>query len=466
MATMTWARRCGAIAGLLALAACGDGPTEVESKPKPTFPVPDEALAAMTCTVQVATSGVTCDAVSPVSGSAQAIIGGQNQKVRLTASNLTIAGNTASFNTTITNLMPFRMGTADGTATTGIRVFFFAGPTATGTGSVDVANPDGTMPVSGLEQPYYHYPEVLALNQTSSAKQWKFTLNGGVQAFTFKVYLQTELLPVVVFDRLVAGNRDVYRVALDGNDLTRLTTNTGEDLDAAVGGGLVVFTSYRNGNAELYSVPLLGGTETRLTNTPSVTETDAALSRDGTRLAYSADPTGSAKIWIANANGTGAARATPVGFGLEASPDAGPAWFPNTDNNRLAYVSTGGGTADIYNLIVGSTPTLLTGNPNSAEITPSFSPEGTMLSYSSNVTGDTELYVRNLSSGSVARLTTRTMTDGAGTWTPDGRIVYLAYTGTGTDNQLRWLRPGTPQAGTIPLAGTGVVLRPVAVPGY
>lgn len=463
---MAWARRSGAIAGILALAACGDGPTEVIVEPKPEFPVPDAALAAMTCTVQVASAAVECDAVSPANVSAAAIIGGQNQKVRLTATNLTIAGGTASFNTTITNLMPFRMGTADGTATTGIKVFFFAGPSAVGAGSVDVANPDGTISLVNGDQPYYSYPQVLALNQTSSAKQWRFTLNGDVTSFSFKVYLQTELLPVVVFDRLVGGNRDLYRVALDGSDLTRLTTNTGEDLDAAVGGGLVVFTSYRNGNAELYSIPLLGGAETRLTTTPSVTETDAALSRDGTRLAYSADPTGSAKIWIANSDGTQPVRATPVGFGLEASPDAGPAWHPDSRNNRLAYVSTGGGTADIYNLPVGGTPTLLAGGSNSAEITPAFSPDGNMLSYSSNISGDTELYVRDLTSGTSTRLTNRAMTDGAGTWTPDGRIIYLAYTGSGTDNQLRWLRPGTSQAGTIPLTGTGVVLRPVAVPGY
>lgn len=464
---MTWARRLGAIAGLAAFAACGgDGPTEViEPKPKPEFPVPADALAAMTCTVQVTGSAVTCDATVPAGVSASAIIGGQNQKVRLAATGLTIAGGTASFSTTITNLMPFRMGTADGATVTGIKVFFFAGPTAVGSGSVDVANADGTITAPNGEQPYFNYPQVVALNQTSAAKQWRFTLNGDVQSFTFKVYLQTELLPVVVFDRLVGGNRDLYRVALDGSDLVRLTTNGGEDLDAAVGGGLVVFTSYRNGNAELYSIPLLGGTETRLTTTPSVTETDAALSIDGTRLAYSADPTGSAKIWTANPDGTGAARATPVGFGLEASPDAGPAWFPGSDT-RLAYVSTGAGTADIYNLVAGSTPTLLAGGSGSAEITPAFSPDGLKLSYSSNVSGDTELYMRELSSGTVTRLTNRARTDGAGTWTPDGRIVYLAYGATGAENTLSWLRPGTSQAGTIPLPGTGTALRPVAVPKY
>jgi TolB protein len=135
---------------------------------------------------------------------------------------------------------------------------------------------------------------------------------------------------------------------------------------------------------------------------------------------------------------------------------------------RLAFVSTGAGSADVYNMVSGGTPTLLVGGANSAEITPAFSPDGTQLSYSSNANdGNTELYLLQLATGSVTRLTNRALTDGAGTWSPDGKyIIYLAYTGSGTDNQLRWIRPSTGATGTIPLAGTGVVLRPHAVPRY
>jgi hypothetical protein len=462
VATTFPVRLAGAVATLLAMTACSDGTGPGEKPvPHPEFPVPATALAALTCNADLQAHAVTCEPLStPASGSF--VLGGQGKNLTLTGTNLAVANGVATFDVTVQNLMVFRMGT-DGVTTSGIKVFFYSGPTSGGAGSVDVQNPDGTDAVLNGDQPYYTYPQVLAYNQVSAPRQWRFTLNGNVPSFSFKVYVQTELLPVLVFDRLVAGNRDLYRVALDGSDLTRLTTNPGEDMDATVGGGTVVFTSYRDGNAELYSVPLLGGAETRLTTTPAVTESDAALSNDGTRLAYSADPSGAAKIWLANANGTGAVRATP-GFGLDASPDAGPAWFPGS-TTRLAFVTTSNGTADIYDVTVGSTPTLLKGG-NSAEITPAWNLDGTKMSYSSNTTGDTELYLLDVATKVSTRLTTRTLTDGAGSWTPDGRIVYLAYTGTGTDNQLRWINPTTLAAANIPLTGTGTVLRPVAVPRF
>src|SRR5205807_5891481 len=74
--------------------------------------------------------------------------------------------------------------------------------------------------------------------------------------------------PAIVFDWMRNGNRDIYRAALDGRDVVRLTSDPGDDQHPTERAGAVVFTSYRDGHAQLYAVAATGGgTARRLTNT-------------------------------------------------------------------------------------------------------------------------------------------------------------------------------------------------------
>src|SRR5699024_5276040 len=102
--------------------------------------------------------------------------------------------------------------------------------------------------------------------------------------------------PVVVFDRFVDGNRDIWAVALDGEDLRRLTTHSSHDSDPSSAAGIVTFVSYRNGNADLYSVPLDGGDERRLT-TGARNEASPSMSSDGRRVVYTSDLAIVTKLW-------------------------------------------------------------------------------------------------------------------------------------------------------------------------
>jgi TolB protein len=366
----------------------------------------------------------------------------------------------------VQNLLVQKMGTANGTTVSGVSIFFHSGPNVSGgtLGSAEVRNADGEgFFTTGAPQPYFHWSEVLSQNAVSMAKRWEFDTSGPDVRFQFIVYIRTELLPVVLFDRSVSGNRDIYRVALDGSDLVRMTTATGDDVNPTVGGNLVVFTSFRSGNAELWSMPLTGGAETRLT-TSSAAETDPALSADGTRLAYVTNAQfGTGKVWTATPQLTGAARATPAGFGLDGAPELGPAWAPT--GNHLAIVSTGAGSPDIFDYTMPGTPTLLAGLADYSEVDPAWSPDGTRIVYVSTVTGGGDLYLIRVSDGQVTQLTTREGADAAPTWLRDGRIVYQAWLSSSVV-ELRWLNPGNPaDTGTIPVpAGGGRIDRPYAVP--
>jgi len=460
------ARFSGAACTLLLAAACADGFSSPLDPPPPA-PVPGDALEVVSCQADVRAGSVKCGPYEGVGGggvSAARILGGQGINVRLANTNVQYDPSTEIFSmdVTVQNLLAQRLGTPDGTAVTGVTVFFPSEPTVVGSagGAVSVRNADGEGVFTGSAQSYFHYPQVLSTDAVSEPHRWEFNCSPAVERFTFLVYLRADVLPVIVFDAVVNGNRDIWRVALDGGDLVRLTTHIGDDRNATVGGNRVVFTSYRNGAADLYAVPLAGGAETRVTATAGASETDPALTYDGTRLAFASDAAlGVSKVWIANPDGTGAVRATPPTFGSGASPEVSPSWGPR--NDRLALVATSGGSADVYDMVLGATPLpLATGT--TAEVNPAWSPDGRTLAYVTNLTGAGDVYLYEVEGGQRTRLTTAPEADLYPTWLLDGRIVYSRSL-AGGGKELRWLDPASPASeGVVPLSAGMVADRPYA----
>ena len=414
----------GALAALVVLAACSEqgGVTLPPENPAPAAP-----LAAIACTASVGEGRVQCaEGSGPAGVRADRVIGGQHVNVTVSSSNVAYDSTLQefSFDVTVQNLLVQRMG-SDGATVKGLNVFFASGPnTTSGTGVGSVKNADGLDAFTGSFQPYFHYPEALGPQAVSAAKHWVLDMPKTVKTFSFTLYISAPLVPVIVFEMWPSGNYDVYRMGIDGNDLVKLTTSGSSDGGATTAKGNVVFTSYRNGNAELYSVPLIGGTETRLTTSTSTQETAPALSPDGTKLAWVAGPSGGlTKVWTGSATATGGVMATPSGF-----PDAiqsSPNWASAT---RLAFTMANASSADVYDFTLGGAPTLLAGG-SSADVEPAWSPDGSMVVFASNRGGDTDLYLLNVGTGAVTRLTTRSGSDGAPTWLADGRIVFTCITG-------------------------------------
>lgn len=259
--------------------------------------------------------------------------------------------------------------------------------------------------------------------------------------------------PMILFDMVVDGNRDLYRAALDGRDLERLTTHAAADYDPTVAGDLVVFVSERDGNKELYSLTLGGGAEQRLTHT-AISDVYPALSPDGKRLAF-ARGSGLTRLLVAAPDASGAVRPDPS-HGHEGTLEIAPAWGP--DGKMLVFVSTAAGNPDLY-LWDGREATLLEASP-AGDFEPAISPDGRYVAFSSNRTGDVELYLLDLEDRTVRRLTEREGSDGFPAWLPDGRIVYVAY--TGTTPELRWLDPADPSV-TVPIPLEGSPGNPVAM---
>jgi hypothetical protein len=123
--------------------------------------------------------------------------GPQGTYVTLASTGTTYNGtSTFSTNVTVQNRSAQTMGTANGTTphADGVRVFFLSGPAVTaGTGTVDVANEDGTATITAAGQAYFTYPGVLAPGQTSAPKLWSFNVPNTVTTFSFTVLVNARV---------------------------------------------------------------------------------------------------------------------------------------------------------------------------------------------------------------------------------------------------------------------------------
>src|SRR5438552_2831006 len=184
------------------VAACSDSAA-------PTAPTAQFRTELVTCEASVPAGTLTCASSQPQTGrplqaapgmSFDLILGGQGALVRLASSGTAYNAGTQVFtsNVTVENLIAQPMNTTNGTTPDagGIKVFFHSGPTVTGgTGTVTIANADGTGSFTGASQPYFLYSSgaVLASGATTSAKNWQFTVPTTVTTFAFQVFVTTRL---------------------------------------------------------------------------------------------------------------------------------------------------------------------------------------------------------------------------------------------------------------------------------
>lgn len=248
---------------------------------------------------------------------------------------------------------------------------------------------------------------------------------------------------VLVFDMLHEGQRDIFRVELDGSGLTRLTEDPGEDIAPTAAGDHVVFTSFRDGRAQLYAVPLDGGDAVRVTE-GAASHTDPSLSPDA-GLAYVSDASGSPRLWIAEEIGAEPGRLTD-GFGHGAALELSPGWSP--DGDRLVFVSTTRGNSDLWvaDLENDTLYSLVSGS--ATYLHPAWGPGGD-IAFTSDRNGDLGIHwIR--SPGLVDRLTPGWERAGEPAWLDADTLVYVTFDVDG-GTRLRWLETTGSAGDDIPL---------------
>ncbi len=233
------------------------------------------------------------------------------------------------------------------------------------------------------------------------------------------------------------GQWDLYSLTPAGRDLRQLTNNTFEETDPAYSpdGRKIAFAARREQNWDIYVLDLVSGAESRLTDSPHY-DGAPTWSPDGQRLAYESYRSGNLDLWQIDVAGA----EEPVNLTADsAAGDFAPAWSP--DGRFIAFTSWRAeevddskgiiNNKDLYLLEVETGQiSRLTDSP-AAEEWPAWPPDGQQLAFVNNDLGDREVFTLDpaeppVAGGVVAAVTWLGRTDGPA-WSPDGQSIAAVF---------------------------------------
>jgi len=100
--------------------------------------------------------------------------------------------HTWQFTAYVQNLLKQPIGTLNGSTVTGVKVFISDFHVTAGTGTVSVANADGTSTFTAPNQPYFNYNQIVTPSGYTSNKLWKFNVPNTVTAVSMSILISTD----------------------------------------------------------------------------------------------------------------------------------------------------------------------------------------------------------------------------------------------------------------------------------
>jgi Tol biopolymer transport system component len=259
-------------------------------------------------------------------------------------------------------------------------------------------------------------------------------------AFTLPAGAQTPPNGLIAFNSYKSADGDIYVVNPDGTGEINVTGDQppgeGHDdqgADWSPDGSLIAFTRYRFTEGSDVHVISPDGSGLRAVTEEQGTFEDPVLnsqpdwSPDGTRLAFTSDREGNLEIWQIDADGT-----DPVQLTSTDGParNIQPAW--SSDGTKIAFVSTQAGTGqDLWVMDAdGSDPINLTNVPdfNTNYWHPTWSPDGTKLAFTKSSrawNGETwvdqnDIWMSNPDGSGAVNLTDSPESEYTPSFSPDG----------------------------------------------
>jgi TolB protein len=146
------------------------------------------------------------------------------------------------------------------------------------------------------------------------------------------------------------GNPDIYRVDLDGENMTRITNGPGTAMnvepDVSPDASRIAFSSDRSGKPMIYTMSASGGDVKRLTYAGDYNSTPS-WSPDGKKLAFAGFDKGHFDLFVMDADGTNMIRLTDARRANgRAANNENPSFSP--DGRHIVFVSDRSGSRQIY----------------------------------------------------------------------------------------------------------------------
>lgn len=203
---------------------------------------------------------------------------------------------------------------------------------------------------------------------------------------------------LIVFNSDKVWTQDLYLLALVPSISERRLTR-GFSLDQSAtwspDGRRITYSS----NSDIYIMNANGSGRVNITGNRAI-DVSPTWSPDGRQIAFVSDRTGSPKVYVMNSDGSGVRKITSGRY------DTSPSWSPSNDINRIAFVRVEGSEANIFTVNPdGSDEQRLTRSSGRNE-TPSWSPDGHYIAFSSTRGGAKDIYVMYLNGENQKQLTT------------------------------------------------------------
>lgn len=306
--------------GGLTLAACQDTvPTANRPPDPPTGPAARPVhLQELVCRGDLATETLACAPPDSAVATLDLIVGGQNVYVRLTSSGVAYNSGTGqfTFTTTVQNLIPQPLGTADGAApdVNGVRVFFQDGPAVTGgTGTASVV-PDGFATFTAAGQAFYQYNEILWQNDVSAGRTWTLVMPPTVTTFEFHVLVSAAVPFPDGYISVDGGLPGFYAGNFHPGNPHQLTAASKTVVGNTIPGTTITFSS---------EDPLCAAVDAGGLLTPLRASNCDIEATDGTRTGYvNLTVTGTTRVWDGSASADWANGANWAGDLVPAEEDS------------------------------------------------------------------------------------------------------------------------------------------------
>jgi len=235
--------------------------------------------------------------------------------------------------------------------------------------------------------------------------------------------------------RSIAGRDpvgDVFRMAADGSDVTRLTRASRWYLGPIPSpDGQSVGVTFFRADTHKWTIGLLpatGGDPALLTDGQSNDILDG-FSPDGTRVLFHSDREGEHQIYTIGVDGSGRTRLTT------GRANWGGSW--SADGRTIAFNSNRTGRLQIYTMSPDGSNQRQLITSNADDWLPSWSADGTKIAFNSNRGGHTQIYVAQADGTGQQNLVQNPgvqLDAWAPGWSPDGRhVVYAASTNLPAD---------------------------------